>query len=74
MTVRAAVERTYANRTVQVKTEAGKPGIVARNEYTGDWLVICGQPTSARLPCRNGRDCRTKHKTGLQLREDAPWI
>lgn len=74
VTERAAVERTYANRTVQVMTEAGERETVARNEYTGDWLVLCGQPTSARLPCRNGRDCRTKHKTGLQLREDAPWI
>jgi hypothetical protein len=70
------VERTYANRTVEGATESGTRMFLARSEITGDWHAICGHPTSARLPCRNGGDglpCRARHKTGLQLRYDAPW-
>jgi hypothetical protein len=46
-----------------------------RNEYTGDWHVGCGQPTSVRMPCRGGISsrCQATHKAGLHLREDQPW-
>lgn len=70
------VERTYANRTVQATADSGERVFLARNEYTGNWLLICGQPTSTRLPCRGGSagvPCRVQHKAGLHLREDKPW-
>jgi hypothetical protein len=69
------VEHTYANRTVQAAAESGEQEFLARNEYTGEWHVICGQPTSMRLPCRSGDgpQCRIQHKAGLHLREDKPW-
>ncbi|MGV9334958.1 hypothetical protein [Nocardia sp. NPDC003726] len=73
---RVTVERTYANRTVGGTAESGARVFLARNEVTGDWSIICGQPTSMRLPCRNGVagvQCRTRHKVGLRLREDTPW-
>jgi hypothetical protein len=73
---RYIVERTYANRTVQATADSGEQVFLARNEYTGDWHVICGQPTSMRLPCRGGGAgvrCRVRHKTGLHLREDSSW-
>jgi hypothetical protein len=73
---RYTVERTYANRTVQATTGSGEPVFLARNDYTGSWHIICGQPTSMRLPCRGGVasvPCTARHKAGLQLREDSPW-
>lgn len=73
---RYTVERTYANRTVQATADSGERVFLARNERTGGWHVICGQPTSARLPCLNGGagvPCRARHKPGLQLREDSLW-
>jgi hypothetical protein len=72
---RVTVEHSYANRTVRATAENGEQVFLARNEYTGDWHVICGQPTSMRLPCRGGvgMQCRTQHKAGLHLREDKPW-
>lgn len=73
---RCVVERTYANRTVQATTDSGEQVFLARNEYSGDWHVICGQATSMRLPCRSGAAgvrCRVQHKPGLRLREDSPW-
>lgn len=72
----ATVERTYANQTVGGTAASGVYMFLARNEFTGDWHEICGQPTSMRLPCRNcgaGVQCRVQHKAGRQLREDAPW-
>ncbi|QSE87986.1 hypothetical protein JWS13_04775 (plasmid) [Rhodococcus pseudokoreensis] len=73
---RVTVARTYANHTVGGTTESGEHILLARNEFTGDWHVICGQPTSMRLPCKNGGtgvQCRIRHKEGLHLREDTPW-
>ncbi|MEU0510157.1 hypothetical protein [Amycolatopsis sp. NPDC006125] len=73
---RYTVERTYANRTVQATADSGDRVFLARNEYTGGWHLICGQPTSMRLPCRGGGagvPCRVRHKPGLQLREDSSW-
>lgn len=73
---RCIVERTYANRTVQATTDSGEQVCLDRNEYTGDWHIICGQSTSMRLPCRGGAAsvrCRVQHKPGLHLREDSPW-
>jgi hypothetical protein len=73
---RYTVERTYANRTVQAIADSGERMFLARNEYTGGWHVICGQPTSMRLPCRGGGagvPCRVRHKPGLHLREDSSW-
>ncbi len=73
---RCTVERTYANRTVQATTDSGERVFLARNEYTGNWHLICGQPTSTRLPCRGGGagvPCTVRHKAGLHLREDTPW-
>lgn len=64
------VERTYANRTVLCNEKT----LLARNEYTGDWFIICGVPTSARLPCRNSLPCRTSHKPGVTLHEGKPWL
>ncbi|WP_416062351.1 hypothetical protein [Rhodococcus indonesiensis] len=74
---RVTVQRTYANRTIDGIAESGERRFLARNEATGDWHVICGQPTSPRLPCKNGGTglpCRTRHKAGVHLREDAPWL
>lgn len=73
---RYIVERTYANRSVQATADSGERVFLARNEYTGGWHVICGQPTSLRLPCRGGGaglSCRARHKPGMQLREDSSW-
>lgn len=73
---RYIVERTYANRTVQATADSGERVFLARNEYTGNWHVICGQPTSIRLPCRGGGAgvrCSVRHKPGLHLREDSSW-
>lgn len=72
---RLIVEHTYANRTVKASAENGEQAFLARNGYTGDWHVICGQPTSMRLPCRGGvgAKCQVQHKPGLNLREDKPW-
>ena len=73
---RFTVEQTYANRTVRAAPEAGAQVFLARNEYNGLWYSICGQPTSARMPCRNSNTaprCQTKHKAELTLREDQPW-
>ena len=70
---RFSVEQTYANRTVRATGENGEQVFLARNEYTGDWHAICGQPISSRLPCRNDFGCRAQHKEGLHLREDQPW-
>ena len=70
------VERTFTNRTVQATTDSGERVFLARNEYTGNWHLICGQPTSMRLPCRGGGTgvpCRVQHKPGLLLREDSSW-
>jgi hypothetical protein len=68
------VEQTYANRTVRAVADNGEQVFLERG-YSGDWFVICGQPTSGRTPCRNSLDprCRVKHKAGLQLRDDEPW-
>ncbi|MFI7003619.1 hypothetical protein [Nocardia sp. NPDC050175] len=74
---RVTVERTYCNRTVDGTSESGAHMFLARNEFTGDWHEICGQPTSTRLPCRNGGAgvrCQVRHKAGLHLREDMPWV
>jgi hypothetical protein len=49
---------------------------LANNEFTDDWHEICGQPTSMRLPCKNGGtgvQCRVRHKAEEHLREDTPW-
>jgi hypothetical protein len=73
---RVTVEWTYANQTVSGTAEGGGRVFLARNESTGDWSVICGEPTSIRMPCRNGVvgvRCQTRHKAGLSLREDMPW-
>jgi 1,2-phenylacetyl-CoA epoxidase PaaB subunit len=73
---RFTVEHTYSNRTIKARAESDDDTFLARNEYTGDWHTICGQPTSMRLPCRNGGagvPCRIRHKAGLSLREDDPW-
>ncbi|MFI6958218.1 hypothetical protein ACIBJI_32710 [Nocardia sp. NPDC050408] len=73
---RIIVKRTYANQTVEGTAETGARMFLARNKFTGDWYEICGQPTSTRLPCRNGGDgvlCRIRHRKGLQLREDTVW-
>lgn len=73
---RVTVQRTYANRTVGGTSESSVHMFLARNEFTGDWHAICGQPTSMRLPCRNGGagvQCGIRHKVGLHLREDKPW-
>lgn len=68
------VVRTYANRAVKATAHNREDTFLARNEFTGDWHAICGQPTSARLPCRLfANDCRARHKTGLHLRDDQPW-
>lgn len=70
------VEHTYANETVRASADSGEQVFLARNGYSGDWRVVCGQPTSVRLPCRSGGagvPCRTQHKAGLHLREDKPW-
>ena len=65
---------TYVNRTVKATAPSGEEAFLARNEYTGDWHAICGQPTSARLPCRSlSNECRARHRTGLHLRDDQPW-
>lgn len=73
---RVIVDRTHENRTVTATAENGEQVFLARNEYTGDWHLICGQPTTMRLPCRGGVGlrCRTQHKAGLHVREDKPWI
>ncbi|MGV9718535.1 hypothetical protein [Rhodococcus pyridinivorans] len=74
---RVTVQRTYANHTVEGTAESGERRFLARNEATGDWHVICGQSTSPRLPCKNGGagvPCRIRHKAGVHLREDAPWL
>ncbi|MET9489976.1 hypothetical protein [Nocardia sp. NPDC006630] len=73
---RVTVGRTYANQTVKGATESGVQVFLARLEYNGDWYEICGQPTSMRLPCRNGGAgvrCQVRHRAGLHLREDTPW-
>ncbi|WP_033288214.1 hypothetical protein [Amycolatopsis jejuensis] len=73
---RYTVEWTYANRTVQATAGSGERVFLARNEYTSGWHVICGQPTSTRLPCRGGGagvPCTARHKPGLHLREDSSW-
>ncbi|WP_410874605.1 hypothetical protein [Nocardia sp. A7] len=73
---RVTVERTYSNRTVGGTGEDGAQMFGAQSEATEHWSVICGQPTSMRLSCRNGVVgvvCRIRHRAGLQLREDAPW-
>lgn len=68
------VVQTYVNRTVKASAQDDEAAFLVRNEYTGDWHAICGQPTSARLPCRSfANDCHARHKTGLTLREDQPW-
>ncbi|WP_280329824.1 hypothetical protein [Nocardia wallacei] len=70
------VERTYANRTVGGTTENGNRMFLARNGFSGDWYEVCGQPTAPRLPCRNGgfgTPCQTRHRAGLQLRDDTSW-
>ncbi|MGW0247996.1 hypothetical protein ACWDYH_15320 [Nocardia goodfellowii] len=75
-TERVTVERTYANRSIEGTADSGEHMFLARNELTGDWYEICGQPTSMRLPCRNGGggvQCSVQHKAGLHLREDTPW-
>ena len=73
---RFTVEGTYANRTVTATATTGEQVFLAHNEYNGLWYVICGQPTSLRMPCRNpfAPRCQVKHKEALQLREDEPWI
>jgi hypothetical protein len=45
------VERTYVNRTVEAAAKSGEHAFLARNDYTGDWHVICGQRLRA---CRAG--------------------
>lgn len=67
------VEHTYANWTVRGIASDGTPTYLARNEQSGDWHAICGEPTSARFPCRTSLPCRTKHKAGLTLHQDRPW-
>ena len=69
---RFTVEQTYANRTVRATAKSGEQVFLARHEYTGNWYVICGQPTSMRVPCRNplAPRCQIKHKKALQLRDD----
>jgi hypothetical protein len=69
---RYTVRQTYSNRTVKAITENGEQVFMARNEYNGMWLRICGRPTAMRLPCRN-TGCQSQHKAGLQLQEDKPW-
>src|SRR6266542_5021010 len=66
---RFTVEHTYANRTARATADSGEQVFLARNQYTGDWHVICGQPTSVRMPCRGGigSRCQIKHKAGLHL-------
>ncbi|WP_433660722.1 hypothetical protein ACQPW1_00055 [Nocardia sp. CA-128927] len=74
---RVTVQRTYANRAVDGTAESGAHMFLARNEFTGDWHEICGQPTSTRLPCRNGGAglrCQVRHRAGLHLRDDTPWV
>lgn len=72
----ATVQRTYANHTVGCTAESGEHIFLARNEFTGDWHEICGQPTAMRLPCKSGGtgvQCRVRHKAGQHLRDDTPW-
>jgi hypothetical protein len=71
---RFTVERTFANRTVEA-TSVGEQVFLARNEYNGNWHLICGQPTTARLPCKGGviPRCQAQHRAGLRLRDDEPW-
>ncbi|MBO0881625.1 MAG: hypothetical protein J2P17_15045 [Mycobacterium sp.] len=69
---RYTVQQTYSNRVIKVLADNGEHVFLARNEYNGIWLRVCGLPTVTRLPCRNNR-CQTRHKAGLQLREDQPW-
>ena len=69
---RYVVLHTYRNRVVKARAEDDNAVFLARNEYTGGWFQVCGQPTSVRLPCRNYQ-CHTRHKDGLQLRNDQPW-
>ena len=66
------VLRTYANRVVEARAEDDSCVFLARNEHSGRWFQVCGEPTSTRLPCRNYQ-CHTRHKEGLQLRNDQPW-
>lgn len=70
------VKQTYANRTVRTSADSGEEFYLARNEYTGSWHLVCGMPTSARLPCRNSAlipRCQTNHVVGRTLRGDQPW-
>ena len=66
------VSRTGTAPLVKAQAEDDNAVFLARNEQTGGWFQVCGQPTSMRLPCRNYQ-CRTRHKDGLQLRNDQPW-
>lgn len=61
------VKQTYANRTVRTGADSGEEFYLARDEYTGSWHLVCGMPTSARLPCRNSAlnpRCQTNHVVG----------